>query len=86
MNTSKTWVWVIIIIAALALVGWAAWYYGFFSPVATKEGVQQPVKEGVQQPVLDRDTTADISNDLNSVDVGNPDQDLKQLDADLNQL
>jgi len=78
MNTSKTWVWIIIIIAALALVGWAAWYYGFFSPVATKEGVQQPV--------LDRDTTADISNDLNSVDVGNPDQDLKNLDADLNQL
>ena len=83
MNTSKTWVWIIIIIAALALVGWAAWYYGFFIPVATEEGVQQP---SVQRPVSDRDTTTDISNDLNSVDIGNPDQDLKQLDADLNQL
>jgi len=83
MNTSKTWVWVIIVIAALALIGWAAWYYGFFSPVVTNENVQQP---NVQQPVSDRDTTTDISNDLNSVDVGNPDQDLKQLDADLNQL
>jgi len=78
MNTSKTWIWVIIIIAALALVGWTAWYYGFFSPVATEESVQQPVS--------DKDTTADISNNLNSVDIGNPDQDLKQLDADLNQL
>ena len=83
MNTSKTWVWIIIIIAALALIGWLAWYYGFFSPVATEEGVQQP---SVQRPVSDRDTTTDISNDLNSVDIGNPDQDLKQLDADLNQL
>ena len=83
MNTSKTWVWVIIVIAALALIGWAAWHYGFFSPVVTNENVQQP---NVQQPVSDRDTTTDISNDLNSVDVGNPDQDLKQLDADLNQL
>jgi len=78
MNTSKTWVWVIIIIAALALIGWLAWYYGFFSPVATEEGVQQPVS--------DEDTTADISNDLNSVDVGSPEQDLKNLDKDLNEL
>lgn len=78
MNISKTWVWIIIVIAALALVGWAAWYYGFFNPVA--------IKENVQQPVSDRDTTTDISNDLNSVDVGNPDQDLKNLDSDLNQL
>lgn len=79
METSnKTWIWIIIVIAALALIGWLAWYYGFFGPVTTKESVQQPVS--------DRDTTADISNDLNSVDIGNPDQDLKQLDADLNQL
>ncbi len=78
MNTSKTWIWIIIVIVALVLIGWATWYYGFFSSVTTKESVQQPVS--------DRDTTADISNDLNSVDVGNPDQDLKQLDADLNQL
>ena len=78
MNTSKTWIWIIIVIVALVLIGWTAWHYGFFSPVTTKESVQQPVS--------DRDTTADISNDLNSVDVGNPDQDLKQLDADLNQL
>ncbi|MCX6812911.1 MAG: hypothetical protein NTV77_00240 [Candidatus Azambacteria bacterium] len=78
MNISKTWIWIIIVIVALVLIGWAAWYYGFFSPVATEEGAQQPVS--------DRDTTADISNDLNSVDLGNPDQDLKNLDSDLNQL
>lgn len=37
-------------------------------------------------PLLDNDTTATIDKDLNTVDIGNPDQDLNQLDADLNQL
>ena len=78
MNTSKTWIWILIAVVVLALL-WTAWQYGFFSRFII-------TKEGVQQPVSDRDTIADISNDLDWVDVGNPDQDLKQLDADLNQL
>lgn len=75
MNTSKTWIWIIIVIIVLALAV-VAWQYGFLSRSVTRE----------KAPVLDGDTTADISNNLNSVDVGNPNEDLKQLDADLNQL
>lgn len=75
MNTSKNWLWTVIIIVALALL-WAAWQYGFFNRLVTREGA----------PISDNDTTVEINNDLNAVDVGNPDQDLKQLDADLNQL
>lgn len=69
MNTSKIWLWIIIVIAALALIGWAAWQYGFLT-----------------RPLLGGDTTTDISNDLNSVDIGDPSQDLKQMDADINSL
>lgn len=76
METSnKTWLWIIIIVVVLALA-WAAWQYGFFNRIIIKE----------EAPILDNDTTATIDKDLNAVDVGNPDQDLKQLDADLNQL
>ena len=75
MNTSKYWLWILIAVVVLALL-WTAWQYGVFSRLITKEGV----------PLLDNDTTAVINKDLNAVDVGNPDQDLKQLDADLNQL
>ena len=76
METSnKTWIWVLIAVIALALV-WVAWQYGFFNQLVTKETA----------PISDSDTTVEIDNDLNAVDVGNPDQDLKQLDADLNQL
>lgn len=76
MNTSKTWIWIAIVIAALVLIGWAARQYGF-PTLKTKE---QP------QSSLDSDTTTDISNDLNSVDIGDPGQDLKQLDADIKGL
>ena len=68
-------------IAALALIIWAAWYYGFFSPVTIEE-----IEESVQQPVSEKDTTADIGSDLNSVDIGDPNQDLKQMDADIDSL
>lgn len=75
MNTSKTWLWILIAVVVLALL-WTAWQYGFFNRLVTKEGA----------PISDSDTTVEIDKDLNTVDVGNPDQDLKQLDADLNQL
>ncbi|KKQ92895.1 MAG: hypothetical protein UT16_C0003G0003 [Candidatus Azambacteria bacterium GW2011_GWA2_39_10] len=76
METSnKTWIWILITVVVLALV-WIVWQYGFFNQLVTKEAV----------PISDNDTTAEIDKDLNAVDVGNPDQDLKQLDADLNQL
>ena len=74
MNTSKTWLWIIIAVVILAFL-WVAWQYGFFNQLVTKE-----------EAPLSGDTTAEIDKDLNAVDVGNPDQDLKQLDADLNQL
>ena len=76
METSnKTWIWILITVVVLALV-WIVWQYGFFNQLVTKEAV----------PISDSDTTAEIDKDLNAVDMGDPDQDLKQLDADLNQL
>lgn len=75
MKTSKTWIWILIAVFVLALV-WVAWQYGFFNQLITKEG----------SLISDSDTTVEIDKDLNAVDIGNPDQDLKKLDADLNQL
>lgn len=76
METSnKTWIWVLIAVVVLALL-WTAWQYGFLGRLITKGGV----------PLSGSDTTATIDKDLNAVDVGNPDEDLKQLDTDLNQL
>lgn len=74
MTISKTWIWILIAVVVLVLV-WTVWQYGFFNRVAVQE-----------EALLDNDTTAAIDNDLNAVDMGNPDEDLKQLDADLNQL
>ncbi len=74
MNTSKNWLWTLIAVTALALL-LAAWQYGIFNSF---------LNNGV--PLSAGDTTTDINNDLNAVDVGNPEEDLKQLDADLNQL
>lgn len=76
METSnKTWIWILIAVVVLALL-WTAWQYGIFNRPITKKGISPSVS----------DTTAAIDNDLNTVDVGSPDQDLKQLDTDLNQL
>lgn len=75
MNTSKTWIWVIIAIVVLALAI-VAWQYGFLSRSITRK----------EAPVSDKDTTTSIGNDLNSVNVDNPNEDIKRLDADLNQL
>lgn len=75
MNTSKTWLWIIIAVVVLAFL-WVAWQYGFFNSLVTNE----------KAPISGSDTTSAIDKDLNAVDVGNPDQDLKRLDADLNQL
>lgn len=76
METSnKTWIWILIAVVVLALV-WVAWQYGFFNQLITKE----------ESLISDSDTTVEIDKDLNAVDMGNPDDDLKQLDADLKQL
>lgn len=73
--SNKTWIWILIAVIVFALLC-VVWQYGFLDQFITKE---EPMLSG-------DDTTADIDNDLNTVDVGNPDQDLKNLDADLNQL
>ena len=72
---NKTWILILIAVVVLALV-WVAWQYGFFNQLVTKE----------EALISDNDTTVEIDNDLNAVDIGNPDEDLKQLDSDLNQL
>ena len=74
MNMSKTWIWILIVVVVLALL-WVAWQYGFLDRLLP-----------TTLQISDNDTTDQIDKDLNAVDVGNPDQDLKQLDADLNQL
>lgn len=74
METSKTWLWILIAVIILALL-WAVWQYGFLNRL---------LPTTLQIP--DNDTTAAIDKDLNTVDVGNPDEELKQLDVDLNQL
>lgn len=63
-----------ITVVALALA-WFAWQYGFLDRLLP-----------TTLQISDNDTTAEIDKDLNAVDIGNPDQDLKQLDADLDQL
>ena len=72
---NKTWILILIAVVVLALV-WVAWQYGFFNQLVTKE----------EALISDNDTTAEIDKDLNAVDLGDPEEDLKQLDADLNQL
>ena len=72
---NKTWILILIAVVVLALV-WVAWQYGFFNQLVTKE----------EALISDNDTTVEIDNDLNAVDIGSPDEDLKQLDSDLNQL
>lgn len=74
METSKTWFWILIAVVVLALA-WAAWQYGFLDRLLP-----------TTLQISDNDTTAAIDKDLSVVDIGNPDEDLKQLDADLNQL
>lgn len=74
METSnKTWIWILIAVVILALM--AAWQYGFLNRLLP-----------TTLQISDNDTTAEIDKDLGVVDVGNPDEDLKQLDVDLNQL
>lgn len=73
--SNKIWILILIAVVVLALA-WAAWQYGFFNRLVVQEGTS----------LLDNDTAAAIENDLNAVDIGNPDDDLQQLDADLNQL
>ena len=74
MNTSKNWLWVLIAVVVLALL-WVSWQYGFLDRLLP-----------TTLRIPDSDTIAEIDKDLNAVDVGSPDEDLKQLDADLNQL
>ncbi len=77
MNTSKNWLWILIAVIVLAIL-LAAWQYGVFNKLLTKQEILPLSTNG--------DTTSEIDNSLNSIDAGNPDKDLKQLDADLNQL
>ncbi len=74
--SNKTWIWILIAVVVLALA-WTAWQYGFFNRLVTNK---------IEAPLSGNDTTAAIDKDFNAVDVGNPDQDLKQLDTDLNKL
>ncbi len=77
METSnKSWVWILIVVVVLALL-FLARQYGFFNKLVTQKEVTISNTD---------DTTAEIDKDLNTVDLGNPNQDLKQLDTDLNQL
>lgn len=75
--SNKTWLWIVIAVVVLALF-WIAWQYGFLTLKTEEQSQFQPLSGG--------DTTAEIDDDLNAIDVGNPDQDFEQIDADINSL
>lgn len=77
-KNNKTWIWVVV--GALVVVG--LWWYVYYAPSYQAPGAQPQAV----QPLSGGDTTADITADLNAVDLGNVDQDLQQLDADIEQL
>lgn len=82
-SKSKVWIWVIvaIIVIAAVVVAWRRYYAPRLSPRVPSAGLPAaPLTAGAE------DTTANIQKDLGTVDLGNPGQDVNQLNQDINQL
>ncbi|MBI2036895.1 MAG: hypothetical protein HYT14_00865 [Candidatus Liptonbacteria bacterium] len=77
-KNKKVWVWVVI--GALVVAG--LWWYAYYQPTYQAPGELPQTA----QPLSGGDTTADITDDLNAIDLGDIDKDLQQLDADIEQL
>lgn len=78
-NKRVVWVVAAVVIVA-AVLGW--WYMYRLAPTSDKA----PTSGEMQEPLSGGDTTADIGQDLETVDLGNVDSELDALDQDINQL
>ena len=73
----KKTLWIIIIIVIVLVGGWL-W----------KTRVQQPSTQGLPQlpAVSETDTTTQIQQDLDQIDLGDIDKEFESIDAELNSL
>lgn len=81
-NNKMIWVWVVV--GALIVAG--LWWYVVYQPPSSPSQAPQGQQPAAQQPLSGGDKTADITKDFDAIDLGNFDQDLQQLDANINQL
>lgn len=74
--------WLVWIITAAVLAGAALawWYFSYRSVPAPLETVEAP------PPLTGGDTTPDIEQNLEAIDLGDVGAELDQLDPDINQL
>jgi len=79
MENKNKMMWVWVVVGALVVAG--LWWYVYYQPFVTA-----PEAQPQAVPFSGGDTTADISEDFNAVDLGDIDKDLEQLDADIEQL
>ncbi len=73
----KKTLWIIIVVAVIAALAWL-WQSGIYRP--STQGLPQLPR------VSETDTTIQIQQDLDQIDVGDIDQQFKSIDADLNGL
>lgn len=82
-SKNKRVVWIVVAVAVVvAVLAW--WYMYRRAPGSSDEGA--PTSVETQEPLSGGDTAADISRDLEAVDLGNVDSELNALDQDINQL
>ncbi|MDP3947554.1 MAG: hypothetical protein Q8Q41_02590 [bacterium] len=82
MENKNNMMWVWVVVGALVVAG--LWWYVYSQPPQVPPELQ--VQPQAAEPLSGGDTTADITKDFNAVDLGNVEQDLQQLDADIEQL
>lgn len=85
-------VWVAVIVVVLVAAGFGFWFWQKSSTAPTPEttgapaaNIPAPTPAPAPTPPKE-DSTAAIEQDLNSVDVGNLDNEFQSIDADLNSL
>ena len=79
MNTK---IYIVVGLVAVLVVGVGAWL--MLTPAEPQAVTPPPPPSPVAIPA--QDTTAAITKDLNAVDLGNIDEEFKEIDADLNAL
>lgn len=77
MNTK---IYIVVVLVAVLIVGVGAWL------MLTPEKPQAVTPPPSPVAIPAQDSTAAIFNDLNAVELGNIDQEFKDVDADLNAL
>ncbi|GEM_PF-3318837 len=88
-SSRNKWMGISIAVVLLVLGLAAGWFfYGktFFAPVGEQPAAAPVSNESGSSASLESDTTAQIGQDIDSIDLGNVDQDTGSLDSDLNQL